>query len=231
MVGISVELMLDGVPADAVQQEQPARPGDDLVATLAEWWATSALEPFLRFPVSQRLDPIDVSLPLLGQPSTFGVRFDENLLADLLEAYAVHGWVAVEEVERRVAAAGGVVRPTLDLVRAGRNVLAVLVADSLRRLEATAERFARERWAQSRRRVDEWLDRFTIHPQLRSFPVITDRKLAATLVAQCHEYATLRRKVLALQEKIDERNRKVPADRRQKGSGADLWFELSSAQR
>ncbi len=226
MFGISVEVELEGVPADAVGQEPGVRPGDDLTVTLTAWWAANALEPFLQFPVNRRLSPIDVDMLLVGEPVTFGVRFDENLLADLLEAYAVHGWAAIEKVERRVAALGAIVRPTLDLVRATRNVIAVMVADALMRLEATATQFARQRWDASRRQLDAWLDRFTVYPQLHSFPVITDRKLSEQLVDQCHKYAKLRAETLALQEKIEERNRKAPPSRREKGSGADLWFEL-----
>ncbi len=124
--------------------------------------------------------------------------------------------------------------PTLNLVRITRNVVGVIVADPLTRVEQVGDGVREEAVGGVRRNMETWLDDFYgprggdahVGPSDRR-----DRKPSERMVTMCLRYALLRRRVEDLQAKIDERNRKDPPTRRVKGSGYELWFVLYAAPR
>lgn len=97
-------------------------------------------------------------------------------------------------------------------------------------LERHAVAFAREQWAAAREKLEGYLDAFAlVELNVEHSLGLVDRKLADELLDLCRKYALVADEALRLQEKIAERNRKDPPDRRVKGSGYDLWFEVFAA--
>lgn len=229
MITLSSELVLEGLSrkTEPAAGAEPLERGAELMTALTRWWADRVLAVFTQLPARDRLDSIEVTLPLLETPNTFVVRFNENLLSDLLQAYSTHGWSAFDVVDGRIRECGDEGLLTLRFVHLTRNVLAVLVASALQRVEQAASAFAKTRWASSRDMLESWRSEFFRPPSSASYVLFERTEVAPKLVELFRKFTSLREQVDYLQEKINERNKKAPP--KERGVGAELWFEIYAA--
>lgn len=223
---LSTEVELHGLAGSADALPGPVSPQNALLTSMTQWWTTNALQPYLALSGVAKLPPLTLQRRFLGRQVSFTLRFDANLLSDLFETYATYGWSALDQIEELLSELPRAYKADRGLFRAARAVVAVMVEHALVQLEDQAVAYARARWSESRKRIQQWLDKFTVHRLALEHPTLTDRDTADQLLAACRRYALIRAEVLALQTKIDERNRIVAPSRRRPGSGAALWFEI-----
>jgi hypothetical protein len=230
MLRIEAELVFARAEAAAPEvAPQPTGAADLLLEAITAWWAGHIAGPFSETSLDVRLPPLEIPWRFADQSVTFGVRFDDGLLEDLVEAYAAFGWEALEEIERQLELHPARYEPTRTFFRVTRNVVGALVAHGLVELEEHVVAYAATEWEAAVRRLEGYERAFRNVGFRGEDYRLVDRRLAAELLELCRAYGREAAEARRLGAEVESRRRKSPPGTREKGSGWELWFEAFAA--
>ncbi|WAU78451.1 hypothetical protein O1Q96_01020 (plasmid) [Streptomyces sp. Qhu-G9] len=210
---------------------------DPRMALVGAWWQAQVYEPFRTHDGALLPhDMVIVPASLDGRSTVCGLRFDERLLEDMLRAYGLFGWETLKAGYSRMTADGTWPWQAVKLYLDTMKVVSVLVTRALIGIEHAAVQFARTSWEAARVQLVGYRDLFSrseivgagTEPE-DSGPRIIDAEIERATTRLCRRYAVESAEAERLARQMNWRNQKVPTKQRDKGSGADLWYEAFAA--
>lgn len=228
MPHVKVDFFVD-VPGDVNWRLEPAEAGfDDLMAL----WRRKVFAPYLeRFideygGVPRRME---LSLPVCDEPNSLTFIFDQGFLLQALEAYAVHGWSALEALAEKVAQVQA--PETRAFVGATSWVVSVCIGRELVRIENELGDLARSEWRVARDRLGGFLAEFEPigKGSYKYRNQFRDRSKGKQVFSLCADYARELRAFERYRGSLDDRNAKDqydPAATLERTPAQQTWAEL-----